>query len=303
MCFLPKQKDWFWVKGNLHTHSTESDGDFAPAAVARWYREHGYQFLAITDHDRFINPASVECDGLLLIPGEELAVKISEKPIHLNALGLSSELKARGGETKTEAIEANIDMIRSAEAIPMVNHPNWHYAFDHRDLLPINKPYLMEILNASGCNDEGDPAYIPTEQIWDILLSAGRNVIATTTDDAHHYKDFAPEKYNPGCAWVVARVRELTAQDVLKALDCGDFYCSTGVDMEDVAFDGETLQVVVNAASGVQYRIRFIGRRGQILDEFDGLIASCTMATDCGYVRAKVISSDGRVAWTQAFRT
>jgi hypothetical protein len=294
--------DWFWVKGNLHTHSTESDGDFTPTEVARWYGEHGYQFLAITDHDTFIDPASVEYDGLLLIPGEELAVEISGKPIHLNALGLTSELKAKGGHTKTEAIEANIDLIRATGAIPMVNHPNWHYAFDHRDLLPIDKPYLMEILNASGCQDEGDPAHIPTEQIWDILLSAGRSVIATTTDDAHHYKDFAPEKYNPGRAWVVARVRELTVQDVLKALDCGDFYCSTGVEMENVTFDGETLQVVVNADAGTDYRIRFIGRHGQILDEFDGSAAKYAVRDDGGYIRAKVISSDGKVAWTQAFR-
>ena len=32
-----------WFKGNTHTHTTESDGDTAPAEVAQWYKRHGYQ--------------------------------------------------------------------------------------------------------------------------------------------------------------------------------------------------------------------------------------------------------------------
>ncbi|HEX8913723.1 MAG TPA: hypothetical protein VF796_15290, partial [Humisphaera sp.] len=40
-----------WFKGNLHTHSLWSDGDDFPERIAEWYREHGYQFLAISDHN------------------------------------------------------------------------------------------------------------------------------------------------------------------------------------------------------------------------------------------------------------
>lgn len=40
-----------WWKGNLHTHSLWSDGDQFPEMIADWYREHGYQFLALTDHN------------------------------------------------------------------------------------------------------------------------------------------------------------------------------------------------------------------------------------------------------------
>ena len=40
-----------WYKGNLHTHSLWSDGDHFPEAISLWYREHGYHFLAISDHN------------------------------------------------------------------------------------------------------------------------------------------------------------------------------------------------------------------------------------------------------------
>jgi hypothetical protein len=40
-----------WWKGNLHTHSLWSDGTDFPEMIASWYRDHGYNFLAITEHD------------------------------------------------------------------------------------------------------------------------------------------------------------------------------------------------------------------------------------------------------------
>jgi len=40
-----------WWKGNLHTHSLWSDGADYPEMIAAWYREHGYHFLSITEHD------------------------------------------------------------------------------------------------------------------------------------------------------------------------------------------------------------------------------------------------------------
>ena len=40
-----------WLKGNTHTHTIESDGDSTPDESCAWYREHGYQFLVLTDHN------------------------------------------------------------------------------------------------------------------------------------------------------------------------------------------------------------------------------------------------------------
>ena len=40
-----------WWKGNLHTHTFWSDGDDFPEMVADWYRDRGYHFLALSDHN------------------------------------------------------------------------------------------------------------------------------------------------------------------------------------------------------------------------------------------------------------
>jgi hypothetical protein len=40
-----------WYKGNLHTHTYWSDGDDFPEMVADWYKSHGYDFLALSDHN------------------------------------------------------------------------------------------------------------------------------------------------------------------------------------------------------------------------------------------------------------
>ena len=84
-----------WYKGNIHTHTTESDGDSSPEAVVAWYRKHGYDFLVLSDHNhrtildyssgrrRFKRP--------LMIPGEEVSIRINDGtvPIHLGAIGIS----------------------------------------------------------------------------------------------------------------------------------------------------------------------------------------------------------------------
>ncbi|MBC6997840.1 histidinol-phosphatase [Cytophaga sp. FL35] len=47
----PKAKPQKWFKGNLHTHSYWSDGDEFPEVILDWYKNHDYQFLALSDHN------------------------------------------------------------------------------------------------------------------------------------------------------------------------------------------------------------------------------------------------------------
>jgi hypothetical protein len=48
---IPADPQPQWFKGNLHTHSLWSDGDDFPEMIAEWYRDRGYHFLALTDHN------------------------------------------------------------------------------------------------------------------------------------------------------------------------------------------------------------------------------------------------------------
>ncbi|MFW6129458.1 MAG: hypothetical protein ACOC6P_04355, partial [Candidatus Aminicenantaceae bacterium] len=42
-------QEYKWYKGNTHCHTLNSDGDFYPRQVIRWYRDHEYNFLVISD--------------------------------------------------------------------------------------------------------------------------------------------------------------------------------------------------------------------------------------------------------------
>ena len=66
------------LKGDLHSHSCRSDGERDPAAHAGHYREQGYDFLALTDHNRYYPGGEIDevygnaNTGLIRIPGEEV---------------------------------------------------------------------------------------------------------------------------------------------------------------------------------------------------------------------------------------
>src|SRR5262245_39362800 len=132
-----------WFKGNTHTHTLNSDGDSTPDEVVRWYREHGYQFLVLTDHN-FLTPV----DGLnalhgadqkfLVVKGEEVTDKVPDKALHINALDPSTSVEPQGGSSVVEVLQRNVDAIRKANGVPHINHPNFYWAITPDDLGRVN---------------------------------------------------------------------------------------------------------------------------------------------------------------------
>src|SRR5215510_9457787 len=84
-----------WYKGNTHTHTLNSDGDSTPDEVVHWYREQGYNFLVLTDHNFLTNVEGLNAlhgadDKFLVIRGEEVTDSFETKPLHVNALNPAS---------------------------------------------------------------------------------------------------------------------------------------------------------------------------------------------------------------------
>src|SRR5688572_32343616 len=74
-----------WYKGNTHTHTTNSDGDSAPADVVDWYKRNKYDFLVITDHEHITAVDELNkqfgIDGkFLVIQGQEITDRFDTKP-------------------------------------------------------------------------------------------------------------------------------------------------------------------------------------------------------------------------------
>ena len=294
-----------WYKGNLHTHTINSDGDSSPDTVARWYKEHRYHFLALTDHNYFTDPQGLNAflaaqDRFLLLTGEEVTSRYDDKPVHVNAFRLKSTIDPAFGSDVVETLRKNVEAIRAHGAIPSLNHPNFVWGVSAGELEQIDRLNLFEVYNGHPTtNDFGGGGSVGTEGIWDHLLTAGRRMYGIAVDDAHVFKSFSPQASNPGRGWIHVRSAELTSEAILAAVEQGDFYASTGVELEEVERTGRGLVIHIKERNAENYSVRFIGPGGKLLEESFDNPAEYQMKPGDAYVRATVLDSNGRAAWVQ----
>jgi hypothetical protein len=295
-----------WYKGNTHTHTLNSDGDSTPDDVVRWYREHGYRFLVLSDHNFLtsvdgLNALHGADEQFLLIKGEEVTDRFEGKPLHINGLDVSGRVDPQHGGSVVDVVQRDIDAIRKAGGVPHVNHPNFEWAISGDDLLRLERTKLFEIHNGHNLVNNAGGGGIPgMEEVWDRLLSSGKVMYGIADDDAHVFKQPGnPDVAGPGRAWVVVRAERLAPRPIVDALERGDFYASTGVELSDYQVSGTSMTITIKEQASSKYRVQFIGKSGRVLKEVTSSPATYLFSGDEPYVRAKIFESNGRVAWTQ----
>ena len=298
---LPSQTpELKWYKGNLHTHTINSDGDSSPDTVARWYKEHRYHFLALTDHNYLTDPQGLSSllgasERFLLITGEEVTTNFRDAPVHVNAFRLSETIQPASGDSVQGTLQANVDRILAAGSIPSLNHPYYRWAIDAQVFRAVERLKLFEVFNGSpDTNDEWG-----LEEIWDSALTAGREVYGIAVDDAHEFKQFGPDRTNPGRGWIEVSAAELSQEAILDAVERGDFYASTGIKLAELTRGKNVIDLRIEATGDEKYLTRFIGRDGKELDRVVGLRAAYRLRQGDGYARASIRDSAGRRAWVQ----
>jgi hypothetical protein len=302
---LPDRATWRWYKGNTHAHTLESDGDSTPEEVTRWYREQGYQFLVLSDHNVLVEIAALSTrfavsEQFLLVPGEEVTDAFDKKPLHINGLNVSRLVEPRHGTSVVETLQRNVDAIRAARGVPHINHPNFGWAISAADLGALERYRLLEIFNGHPhVNNLGGGDAPGLEEVWDGLLRAGRRVYGIAVDDAHYFKrPWDPRAPKPGQGWVVVRAPRLEPAALLASLEAGDFYASTGVTLDDYAADAAGISVRVRPDGDTRYRMTLIDGSGHV-QTVDGATARFTLTGRRGYARIVVRDSNGGQAWTQ----
>lgn len=296
-----------WVKGNTHCHSTLSDGNVSPEEAIGWYREHGYGFVVLTDHNAAAPQQVFDActsDKFVAIRGEEVTMGSGADnfAVHINAIGLTKVLTPFNDPSRVKMVKENCRAISESGAIPQLNHPSF-YLTDPDAVKAPQGPVLIEVYNHGTSGKAIGPlAQMAFEQAWDAALTAGVTAYAVASDDTHNYKVFKPGNSNPGGGWIMVNVPKLTRQEILKSLRAGRFYASNGVELDDIRFDGKSLTVTVKPSPGRQYTTSFIGKSGKLLGRQSGTTAiyRLTGSKDELYVRARVTADDGKMAWTQA---
>jgi hypothetical protein len=149
-------------------------------------------------------------------------------------------------------------------------------------------------------NSAGGGGVPGMEEVWDAILSSGTLLYGVAVDDAHTFKQPGnPDVAGPGRGWVVVRTPSLESSAVLAALERGDFYASTGVELTDYQVTPTSMTVTVKKTTFSKYRVQFIGKGGRLLKEVLDSPAVYGFAGGEGYVRAKVLESNGAIAWCQ----
>jgi hypothetical protein len=221
------------------------------------------------------------------------------------------------GTSIAQTYAANLSLIREAGGIAQVNHPNFLWSIGVEDMAQLRDGTLFELWNGhplinnlGGVDDSGHEA-LSTEALWDALLSRGKRLWAVASDDSHDYQDVSnPDSPGPGHGWVMVRADRLTPDALVSSLQRGDFYASTGVSLENYSAGEREIAIDILASARYgnrlvptdsRYLTRFIGKGGRVLAEVAGRRPRYAIRGDEGYVRAVIVDSNGRRAWTQPF--
>jgi predicted metal-dependent phosphoesterase TrpH len=307
---VPQWQGLNWYKGNTHAHTINSDGNAGPYEVAKWYKDHGYDFLSITDHNQLTDPATIkniQDSTFRLIPGNEVSASnknvlndTQERSIHLNGLNISKDVSTSYAGSVVETLQQNIDAIRDAHGVPHLNHPNFYWSYGAKEMLQLENFFLFEIANMHPLGDnEGSIGFASTEEMWDEMLTAGKRIYGIATDDAHDYRSYLPLKANPGRGWVVVKASKLDAGEIVHNLEHGLFYASSGVELNDIVVTPNKLEIFIKEHFKSKYRTEFISDSGKVLQTTGDNPAVFELKEKATYIRAKVYSSNGFFAWVQ----
>lgn len=300
-----------WYRGNTHTHTAFSNDTFSsPDIAAKWYQEHGYNFLVLSEHNKFVEIETAEFpeysqNGFIFIPGQEVT---GYKTVHITAININRLVPWNFDHiNKSVILQNNVSGIIEAGGQAILNHPNYKYAVTAENILPVKNLYMFELFNGNlSSNNFGDNKHSSAEDIWDQLLTKGMLIYAVASDDARQFETFANTISNPGRGWVMVHSSKLEADEIVKAMMRGDFYSSTGVflkandrhsgtyiiEVDEKKTEEELSQDYIrgNQIEKITegYKIEFIGANGEILKVIKTTKGNYRIKKSDDYVRAKV---------------
>jgi hypothetical protein len=280
-----------WWRGQLHVHTTNSDGADSPAATIAFYERLGYDFIALTDHNAVPSAADMARGeagaageraaapgrALLVIPGTEY--RGAKNGPELGVVGVREVLP------QGLSVRAYQQAAVASGGFVAFNHPLWD--FHHWPIywmLGLEGCHALEIYNGV-IEWLAGTAECPI--VWDTMLTCGHRIFGTATDDAH-------EARHRGWASVMVNAPALEEKAIVAALKRGDFYATTGVTIREIRVEGAELVVESDNAQ----EIRFFCERGRLRLREAGPVARCPIGEGDVYLRAELWGAGTAKAWT-----
>ena len=295
-----------WLKGNTHSHTTQTDGLCPPDRQIHDYASKGYDFLSITDHNMVVNSRCFAGDtDILLIPGWERDVRHNVKNtkcIHVIGLfpsdaGLFSDIpdfqprKERKYEVCEISNQQLVDEMAAEGQFVILAHPRWS-RMSPDEVLNLTGFHAIEVFN-TGCERLMHAGL--ADLYWDMLLQSGRKVWGIACDDTHG-KTAKSDRFG---GWIMVRAEERTASSIIEEMKKGRFYLSQGPRIEDWGM--EDGKIYFKCSPCKEIHITTYPARGCSCYAEDGKTLtelSYDLKGGEKYIRIECIDQDGRSAWT-----
>lgn len=286
-------EEGLWLKGNLHSHSTVSDGLFTPLEMARMYADHGYAFLSMTDHNVLVPHSELPEEEIILLTGLEHDIEYSaDKCTHVVG-------NCAAGKDKTDYLckryfadeltdQQLVDMMRADGQFVSLAHPVWS-RMEPEEILGLENIHAIEVFN----NGTEHLCHGGNAEIWwDMLLRHGKKVFATAVDDVHVADDLFG-------GWIQVKAAQRSREAILDAVFSGAYYASTGPVIHDFGMDGLNVYVECSPCREIHF-VTYPPRGKSVFPEEGKPLTSAahTLTGREAYVRVVCVDNDGRSAWT-----
>lgn len=286
-------EEGLWLKGNLHSHSTVSDGLFTPLEMTRMYADHGYAFLSMTDHNVLVPHSELPEEEIILLTGLEHDIEYSaDKCTHVVG-------NCAAGKDKTDYLckryfadeltdQQLVDMMRADGQFVSLAHPVWS-RMEPEEILGLENLHAIEVFN----NGTEHLCHGGNAEIWwDMLLRHGKKVFATAVDDVHVADDLFG-------GWIQVKAARRSREAILDAVFSGAYYASTGPVIHDFGMDGLNVYVECSPCREIHF-VTYPPRGKSVFAEEGKPLTSAahTLTGREAYVRVVCVDNDGRSAWT-----
>ena len=236
-----------WYKGNIQSHTTVSDGMLEPEEAVNKYRDHGFSFLALSDHDIFTDfRERFDTEDFITIPATEASVNLFTregsvdryKVHHLLGLMGTKEMQdaAPDGVYKhlqsipplqlygewdgQEVAQQTADMLMRHGCVTTYNHPGWSRVTEE-DFIHTEGLSALEIFNFNTVWESNTGFDCGS---WDRMLRMGRKINGFASDDNHNEGLF-----EDSCGgWICVNAPDLSHDSIIQNFIDGNYYSSSG---------------------------------------------------------------------------
>lgn len=283
-----------FFKGNLHTHTTNTDGRKPPEEVLDIYQAQGYDFIALTDHWKRTVDEPYMKDNMLVMTGTELDYTLPGQVIHIVGVGVDASVLENA--TRNGGAQSGIEAIRKAGGRAILAHPAWS----------LNTPEVIgglrnltatEIYNSVSCFPwNGDRA--DSTGILDVAAAQGHLINTVAADDSHFYTGEHCTSY------IMLQTDELTQENVLKALDEGAFYATRGPRFEQIEVTEDGIYVKCSKVKYVVFHsnLVYVGGRTVAGDNLTEAAFKLNRERAEYFIRVILIDEEGRRAWSNPIK-